>query len=771
MNHMYSMRRLTLLVVFLLSALFSFSAVFTVTNTNDTGPGSLRQAILDANANPGADDIVFNLAGPFVITPGTGGLPSIDEAVTINGYTQPGSSMGSMLTRVILIELNGASAGAGANGLTLNADNIVIAGLSIYGFGQSGINVLNGVDGLFIWGNFIGSNATGLVDLGNGNHGINLGDLGPGGSDAVVVGTNSDGTNDTNEGNLLSGNGQDGLIGWALTNSVISGNFIGSNRLGLGTTMGNGRNGILLTVFSTDNRIGTDGDGVNDIQEANGIILNVGRGVYLAAGANTNVVAGNIIGLNTTGAAAGNLTHGLEILNSSNNRIGVDVTHTNFTMEANVISSNAGNGVLITAQPFFGLDFNTANNVLAGNFIGTTPTNVARGNANSGLVLNATTPLFTVNNVIGSNNDGVSDNAEGNVIAYNAIIGIGTTNAAEINGNKFSRNSTHSNTNLGIDLQGNGVTANDNGDGDIGPNELFNFPVIRRTYTTWPDNSLVVSGITRPNSVVEVYVDDGSGEGMTFLFRALEGGTLNGITDDSTGTDTYSDPTYGTFTDNKFGFRVLLSSIPTFAPGSRLVALAINGVAADSSTSEFGPALQVLPVTLVTFQGNLADNVVKLSWTTSREINSSHFVIEKSLDGSSYVSIGQVKSGASQYSFTDNTALGKSNYYRLRQVDHDGNFVFSRVVIIRNDGSNVVLKLSPNPVASQLNVSFRLEQTETVKINLFDQMGRLAKRYTVQGSKGLNAFTLTDLNNLPAGNYTVEIAGETISARQQIMKK
>lgn len=773
MNHMYAMRRFALFVFFLVSALFSFSATFTVTNTNDSGPGSLRQAILDANATAGDDDIVFNISGsgPFVITPASP-LPSIDEAVSIDGYTQPGSTIGPMATRVLQIVLNGAAAGGGANGLTLNANDIAISGLVINSFGQSGINVLNGVDNLFIWGNFIGTDPSGLVDLGNGNHGINLGE-GFGGSDAVTVGTNSDGINDTGEGNLISGNGQDGILGWTLTNSTISGNFIGSNRFGTGTTLGNGRNGILLTVNSNFNTIGTDGDGNNDVQELNGVIMNAGRGIYIAANSNNNVVAGNIVGLNTTGAAAGNLVHGIEILNSSNNRVGIDATHANPTAESNVVSSNAGNGILITAQPFFGIDFNSADNVIAGNFVGTTPTNLNRGNSSSGIVLEATNPLFTINNVIGSNNDGVGDNAEGNVIAYNAFIGIGTGASALINGNKFSRNSTYSNVNLGIDLQGNGVTPNDNGDGDVGPNELFNFPVIMRTYTTWPDNSLVVSGITRPNSVVEVYVDDGSGEGMTFLFRAQEGATLGGIADDSTGTDTYTDPVYApaAITDNKFGFRVLLSSIPAFTPGARLVALAIKGAAADSSTSEFGPSLQVLPVTLTTFQGNLLDGVVKLTWSTSREINSSHFVVEKSLDGSKYTAIGQVKSGATQYSFNDVTALGKTNYYRLKSVDHDGNFVYSKVILIRNDGSNTVLKLTPNPVISHLNVSFRLDKDETVSIRLFDQVGRLTKRYTISGNRGLNAITLNDLQGLPAGNYTVEIIGDTISAREKIMKK
>jgi hypothetical protein len=507
------------------------------------------------------------------------------------------------------------------------------------------------------------------------------------------------------------------------------------------------------------------------VQELNGVILNVGRGIYLAANSNNNTVAGNIVGINTANAAAGNLTHGVEILNSSNNRIGVDVSHANFAAESNIIASNQGNGIFITAQDFFGLNFNSTGNVVAGNYVGTTPTSLVRGNFLSGVVFNAANGLQASDNVIGSNNDGVSDNAEGNFIANN-LIGIGTSPTPDINGNKFSRNSVFNNTNLGIDHEGNGVTPNDNGDADTGPNELYNFPVIRRTYTTFAGN-LVVSGISRPGSIIEVYIEDGSGEGRTFLFRAQEGTTLNGIADDSTGTASYSDPTYGTFTDEKFGFSVPVSSLPPIPGGARLVALGIKPAVNDSSTSEFGPSLAVLPVTLVTFVGNLSDGTVKLSWTTSREVNSSHFLIEKSYDGVGYKSIGQVNSGnaTGQYTFTDNTPLSKANYYRLRPVDVDGNFTYSRVVVIRNDGALAALKLSPNPVSSILNVSFRLEKDETIKLNVYDQSGRLAKRYTVQGGKGLNAFTLTDLNNLPAGTYTVEVTGSSIAERQQIMKK
>jgi hypothetical protein len=95
-------------------------ATFTVTNTNDSGAGSLRQAILSANTNVSADLIVFNIpgAGPHTITP-TSALPEIIDPVTIDGTTQPGF-MGTPI-----IELNGTSAGENANGLVVNTDSVV----------------------------------------------------------------------------------------------------------------------------------------------------------------------------------------------------------------------------------------------------------------------------------------------------------------------------------------------------------------------------------------------------------------------------------------------------------------------------------------------------------------------------------------------------------------------------------------------------------------------------------------------------------------------
>src|SRR5436309_775386 len=144
-------------------------AVFTVTNTNDDGPGSLRQAILDANANPGLDTINFNIgSGVQTINVGSTigvGLPAITDPVVIDGTTQPGYA-GSPL-----IELNGTSVGLNQPGLYITAGSTTIKGLVINRFNSHGI-LLESAGGNIIAGNYIGTDVNGTADLGNFGHGV-----------------------------------------------------------------------------------------------------------------------------------------------------------------------------------------------------------------------------------------------------------------------------------------------------------------------------------------------------------------------------------------------------------------------------------------------------------------------------------------------------------------------------------------------------------------------------------------------------------------------
>jgi hypothetical protein len=149
-----------------------YAATYTVTNTNDSGTGSLRQAILDANANAGTDTITFNIPGtdPHTIKPASA-LPTITDPVVINGYTQPGASpntnpVGSGINAVLKIELDGSLAGTLQQGLYIAANDCTVRGLVINRFGGNGIFLLDN-SGNHIEGNFIGTNIAGTVGLGN----------------------------------------------------------------------------------------------------------------------------------------------------------------------------------------------------------------------------------------------------------------------------------------------------------------------------------------------------------------------------------------------------------------------------------------------------------------------------------------------------------------------------------------------------------------------------------------------------------------------------
>ncbi|MFN8000741.1 MAG: CSLREA domain-containing protein [Acidobacteriota bacterium] len=403
-------------------------ATITVNTTADdntvNGNCTLREAIIAANTNAavdactagaaGGDNIVFNLGAgtPSIAVTGSA-LPDITEPVVIDGAT-------GGATRV---ELNGAAAGAGANGLTVKGGGSTIKSLVINRFPDDGVE-FNGAGGNTIVNCYLGTDVNGTAALGNTFDGVFM-------VDSV---NNTVGGTTASERNLLSGNGQSGVnvAGATATGNKVVGNYIGVNATGA-AALGNTLFGVLIAAGS-NNTIGGATAG-----ERNLISGNNGPGVRIFSTATGNKVAGNYIGTDVTGAAAlGNASDGV-VITGSNNTVGGTTAG-----ERNLISGNKRIGVFISGAS------GTGNKVI-GNYIGTDATGAAAlGNVSDGVQI--TGP----NNLVGGVTAG-----ERNLISGNTRVGVliagasGTANKVLGNyiGTNVSGTAALGNTGDGVQIQ------------------------------------------------------------------------------------------------------------------------------------------------------------------------------------------------------------------------------------------------------------------------------------------------------------------------------
>ncbi|HZY85142.1 MAG TPA: right-handed parallel beta-helix repeat-containing protein [Gemmataceae bacterium] len=493
-------------------------AVLAVTTAADSGPGSLRQALLDANAAPGLDTINFAIGSGAQTIMLSSPLPPVTDPVVLDGTTQPGWA------GLPLVTLDGHAAGA-TDGLDLVAGTSAVRALTVTGFAGCGIaafstgvaiqgNFLvdNGLDGVALTtltGDFArgpGSGIGGNLLSGNGRFGAYV----YGNSNCTIqsnrIGTNADGTaalpnaldgvvvtgpgevrNNTVALNLISGNGRCGALFILAGDSQVVGNDIGTNAAGT-AALPNGSHGVY--VFGTggsDVMVGGAAAGQGNLISGNG-----GYGV-LFLGLENNDLEGNKIGTDGAGTAAlPNATAGVGVTDSD------DLIGGAGAGEGNLIAGNHGPGVLLA-----GLAVGT---LVQGNTIGG-----ALGNSGDGV-------LVAVAN--GSSVGGTAPGA-GNVIAGNGRDGVRVLSGT---GNGIQGNSIHDNAGLGIDLGGNGVTPNDSA-GHVGPNNYQNFPVLTAVAAGTgggTDVSFTLDSTPSTAFRVEFFANaaadpSGFGEGQTFL--------------------------------------------------------------------------------------------------------------------------------------------------------------------------------------------------------------------------------------------------------------
>jgi hypothetical protein len=369
-NILYRIRNLTVLaVVFVAGFLFNAktsAATFTVTNVADSGAGSLRQAIIDANATAGIDTINFSIgSGHKQIIP-TSPMPPIIHPVIIDATSQPGYS------GVPLIELSGQGSGSGGIGLRITGGNSGASGSTVKGL------IINrfSANGMFldssnntIVGNYIGLTADGSSGAGNGGDGIGVFS----GSSAGNANGNTIGGATSAERNVISGNGGNGvgitaMNGGAGSSNTISGNYIGTNAAGTSGVSNTG-DGILLnhaagSAIMDGNTIGgTTGTtpGGACTGACNLLSANRANGMGLwHSGVHNTTVAGNYMGVTADGMSSlANGDIGIEVNESPNNTVGGTTP-----AARNILSGNFGAGILLTGASSTG-------NVINGNYIGT----------------------------------------------------------------------------------------------------------------------------------------------------------------------------------------------------------------------------------------------------------------------------------------------------------------------------------------------------------------------------------------------------------------
>jgi trimeric autotransporter adhesin len=405
-----------------------------VTNTNNSGQGSLRESLTVANATPGNDVVTFAIPDDVEINL-TSPLPPLtdDAGVTIDGYTQPGASPNTLASgnnAVLRIEISGAQAGAQAIGIDIRSAANVVRGLVINRFDRLGIAVERGA-GNRIVGCFVGTDSSGSQASPN-RAGIAVFFNGKDPNDPAATADTVIGSPAPADRNLVSGNFDDGIaLGIVSTSTTIQNNYIGTNADGV-AAVPNGGTGVNVVAPGTS--VGGAAPGAGNL-----ISGNAGLGVALSF-LGANLVQGNLIGTDVSGTRFIPNSTGVRIFNSQSNTIGGSAPGAR-----NVIAGNLGTGV--------------------------------------------------------------------------QIFGSATTS------NALSRNLIHDNGRLGIDLEGDGVSPNDLGDGDGGPNLLQNFPVLKSA-SREAAGSTRVEGTLNSTPLTTFQVEffsneacdpSGAGEGSRFL--------------------------------------------------------------------------------------------------------------------------------------------------------------------------------------------------------------------------------------------------------------
>ena len=692
--------------------------IFWVTNTNQSGVGSLKKAIDDANLTALTDTIKFAIgSGQQTITPMTA-LPALTQPVIIDATSQP-MYMGSPL-----IELDGSV--AGGVGLRITAGNSTVKGLVINRF-LRGIYLDTG-SGNVVRNCWIGTDKNGTAALGNTESGIFIAS----GGGNIIGGTAAA------DRNVIAGNGANGITISGGDGNMILGNRIGTNVAGT-ADVGNG--GYAVRAFSSNNVIGVAIPGGGNLVSGNG------RGIALEEPGTNNFVQNNLIGLDVNGTAAiPNDGAGVDIFGDGNqigngtpegrnviaaNTAGITVTGNDTIIRGNRVGTNAAGTAAVGAQssgiqvysgvntqiggrnPADGnlvsgnyrgvvLRDGTSGSVVQRNVIGLNAAGDAKVQNTEGMNVGGAENLIGgpgVGNVISGNLFGVVLNGPGahdNVIQANyigtaangtTVLGnyyfgveiygasdnlIGGTVLGEGNiiagndwvgifawfgtGNAFLRNSIFDNKELGIDLVPQELQPNDPLDADFGPNHGQNYPVLASAVSNGSQTAVHGTLASAPNTQYRIELfGNPSCDSSGFGEGKHFLGAADVVTDAA-------------------GIGVIDVSLPLVV----LPFVTATATSPDNDTSEFSPCTAIGPASVGVL--NIAENPT-LAWESDAK---AHIVVTRSQGSTGTVTV--------QYEVSDGTATTPDDY-----ADVSGVLTFQDGEVVKTFDVPVVLDMNDEP--------------------------------------------------------------------------
>jgi hypothetical protein len=184
----------------------------------------------------------------------------------------------------------------------------------------------------------------------------------------------------------------------------------------------------------------------------------------------------------------------------------------------------------------------------------------------------------------------------------------------------------------------------------------------------------------------------------------------------------------------------------------------------------------VLPVTLLGFDGHLEQNSIRLEWSTSSEINSSHFELEKSFDRTNFRKIAIIDAAGNSnslknYSFLDREPPSELNYYRLKMVDASGQVLHSDIKLVQNDKLGQNIYVLGNPFNERINLRFaKIPQTE-VRIQLQNVAGNISSTFSYKQLIGSELSLDVHGLNLSRGMYLIHVEADKKTFNQKIIKR